>query len=825
MRTTLLQDLRYGVRQLIRQPGFSAAAIASLALGIGLNTALFSIVNGVLFRGGVIAQPDRLVEIYTGISADYPQLTTSYPDYLDIRAHVTALSAVAASGYVRGILAAGERPSLVTGEVVTSNYFDLLGVPPPMGRGFRDDENRAPGAAAVAVLSHGLWQQTFAGRQDIIGSTIDLSGVDYTVVGVAPRGFTGTIPGLQSDFWVPVMMVERLVFSGVQAQTDNDPGATRVERRGTRWLFVKGRLAEGATVEQARAQIEALYGRLRAAYPTTNDKTTASLVPASNIRFHPMLDGYIRAASAGLMAAVGLVLLIACANVANLLIARGASRRRELAVRAALGASRGRLIAQLLSEGLVLATIGGAIGLLIAWWAVRALSGLVPDLSQIRVAFDFSIDRTVLTFVTLASLATAILFGLAPAWSASKPALVPALKDVAEGEGRRRFTLRNALVVFQLAVSLVLLIAGALLARGLLTARDMDLGYDPAPVAALGFNLQMNGYDIERAGALRERAIESLRGLPGVLAVSTASRLPLAPDINAEGVLVPGRHGPKDDGTITDTVRVGADYFKVVGVPIVYGRAFTDDDIRQERRVAIVNETMARQYWPERAAIGRLIYTAGFESKPYEIVGVARDHKVRSVGEAPRPYLHLPTPPARSVELLVRTATPAADALPMLRAALWKLEPRILFTSDVSAAEVAQGVMAPTTVGAIAFTAFGALALLLASVGLYGVISHSVSRRTREVGIRMALGAERGQVLRMILGEGGRLALVGIAFGTLASAGLGRALGALLYGVSGFDPLAHIAAAGLLLAVVFAANLVPALQSSRVDPVRALRSE
>jgi predicted permease len=825
MRTTLLQDLRYGVRQLIRQPGFSAAAIASLALGIGLNTALFSIVNGVLFRGGVIAHPERLVEIYTGINADYPQLTTSYPDYLDIRTNVSALSGVAASGYVRGILAAGERPSLVTGEVVTSNYLDLLGVPPPMGRGFREDENRAPAAAAVAVLSHGLWQQTFAGRRDIIGSTIDLSGVDYTVVGVAPRGFTGTIPGLQSDFWVPVMMVERLVFSGVQAQTDNDPGATRVERRGTRWLFVKGRLAEGATVEQARAQIEALYGRLRTAYPNTNEKTTASLVPASNIRFHPMLDGYIRAASAGLMAAVGLVLLIACANVANLLIARGASRRRELAVRAALGASRGRLIGQLLSEGLVLASIGGVIGLLFAWWAGRAISGLVPDMSQIRVAFDFSIDRTVLTFATVASLATAILFGLAPAWSASKPALVPALKDVAEGEGRRRFTLRNALVVFQLAVSLVLLMAGALLARGLLTARHMDLGYDPAPVAAVGFNLQMNGYDLARATALRDRAIESLRGLPGVLAVSTASRLPLAPDINAEGVLVPGRHAPKDDGTITDTVTVGADYFKVVGVPIVYGRAFTGDDVRQERRVAIVNETMARQYWPEGAAVGRLIYTGGFESKPYEIVGVARDHKVRSVGETPRAYLHLPSRPSRSVELLVRTATPAADALPMLRAALWKIEPRILFTSDVAAAEVAQGVMAPTTVGAIAFAAFGVLALLLASVGLYGVISHSVSRRTREVGIRMALGAERGQVVRMILGEGGKLALVGIALGTLASAGLGRALESLLYGVSGFDPLAYLGAAGLLLAVVFAANLMPALQSSRVDPVRALRSE
>jgi predicted permease len=525
------------------------------------------------------------------------------------------------------------------------------------------------------------------------------------------------------------------------------------------------------------------------------------------------------------MAAVALVLLIACANVANMMLARGAARRRELAVRAALGASRGRLIRQLLSEGLVLAAIGGGAGILIAWWAARVLTGFGTNVFPIPVSFDFSIDGTVLAFATLASLATAVLFGLAPAWTSSKTALVPALKESAEGAGRRKLTLRNALVVSQLSLSLVLLVAGALLARGLLTARHADLGFDPTPVSSLGLNLQMNGYDMARATALRDRAQEALRGLPGVTAVSTASRLPLAPDINVDGILVPGHHAPKDDGALIDTVAVGADYFTVVGVPILYGRPFSEDDVQRQRRVAIVNETMARQYWPDGAALGKLIYSGGFQSAPYEIVGVARDHKVRSVGEQPRPYLHLPAGPSRAIGLVVRSATPASAALPMLRDAIWKLDPDILFTEDVPAEQVAATTVAPTRIGAMVLGAFGGLALLLAAVGLYGVVSHSVSRRTREVGIRMALGAERAQVLRLMLSEGGQLALVGAGLGALASAGVGKVLESLLYGVSSYDPVAYSVAAVLLLGVAFAANLVPALTAARVDPVRALRTE
>jgi putative ABC transport system permease protein len=418
-----------------------------------------------------------------------------------------------------------------------------------------------------------------------------------------------------------------------------------------------------------------------------------------------------------------------------------------------------------------------------------------------------------------------MLFGLAPAWSASRPDLVPALKAAAEGTGGRRITPRNILVVGQLALSLVLLVSGALLGRSLLQARNADLGYDPGPVASLSFNLKMNGYDGGRGKAFREHAFQTLRALPGVTAVSTASRLPLAPDINLDGVLVKGHHATDNDATPTDVVSVGADYFRVVGVPIVDGRAFTEDDIANDRKVAIVNQTMARLYWPRSSAVGQLIYVDGYDAPPLEIVGVARDHKVRSVGEAPRSYLHRPGAPSSEIGLIVRTTTPASAALPMLRDALWQLEPDIVFTEDAPASQIADTTLAPTTIGATVLGAFGALALVLAAVGVYGVIAYSVSRRTREVGIRMALGAERRQVLSMVMRQGARLAAAGIAVGVLAAAGAGRVLESLLYGVSTIDPAAYAMACLTLLAVAGLANLIPAIAAARIDPMRALRRE
>lgn len=820
-----LGDLRVGARQLLRRPGFAAAAIATLALGVGLNTTLFSVVNAMLFREAAVTEPGRLVEIYSGVSQDLPQFSSSYPDFRAIREGAHALSGVAAHAFVRGILSIGERPVLATGEAVTDGYFEVLGVRLAQGRPLSAEDNATAGAAPVIVISHGLWQRRLGGRDDVVGTTLRLSGVPYTVIGIAPPAFVGTMPGLAPEFWVPAVHVDRLAVSGPTASTGPASDRPRLEQRGARWLFVKGRLANGATVEQARAQIETIFARLRTDHPDTNDRVTSSVVPITSIRFHPMLDGYVRAASALLMVAVGLVLLVACANVASMLLARGAARRRELAIRAAVGAGRGRLLRQLLTENLVLAATGGAVGTLVAWWAGRALTSVGTEALPMGISFDFTTDTTVLAFSALVTGAAALAAGLAPAWSASTPELVPALKDDAGAGPRHRLSLRDALVVGQLALSLVLLVAGALLGRGLLAARSTDVGFDAGHVAMLSFNLQMNGYDVEQATAFRERSVQALRALPGVTAVSQASRLPLAPDITMEAIRVQGHHAPEDEPTPIDGAHVGTDYFAVVGVPIVEGRAFSADDEAQGRRVTIVNETMARQYWPGRSATGQRIYPDGYDQPALEVVGVARDHKVRSVGEAPRPYLHLIPTRGQDISLAIRTSAPAAGALPMLRQALWAMEPDIIFTEDVAATEVVATTMAPTRIGALLMAAFGGLALLLAAVGLYGVIAYAVSLRTREVGVRMAVGAERGQVLWMILRQGGRLALVGVTLGALLAAGVGRLLGSLLYGVSGFDPVAYGAAATVLLAVAALANLLPAVSASRIDPLRALRHE
>ncbi|HUG52071.1 MAG TPA: ABC transporter permease [Vicinamibacteria bacterium] len=380
----LIQDLTHGARLLARRPGFAAVAVASLALGVGLNTTLFSVVNAVLLRDTPVQAPDRLVEVYSSLSEDFPYLTTSYADYLSIRDQAEAFSGVAAHAFVRGILSTGGQPVMTTGETITANYFDVLGLRPALGRGFSRGEDVGEGQHAVVVLGHGLWQRRFGSRPDVLGQTVELSGVNYSVVGVGPAGFSGMVPGVEAQFWVPIAMVDRLNFVGMQSVADRDPGATRIQKRGQRWLFIKARLAKGRSVEQARAQVETVFARLRQDHPVTNEKTRASVLPGAGVRFHPMIDGYVKAASAVLLAAVALVLTIACANVANMLLARGASRRREMAVRAAIGAGRSRLVRQLLSESMVLAAVGGAAGVLIAAWAGRILTGLPMSLSARR---------------------------------------------------------------------------------------------------------------------------------------------------------------------------------------------------------------------------------------------------------------------------------------------------------------------------------------------------------------------------------------------------------------------------------------------------------
>ena len=823
-------DLRYALRGLVRQPGFTIVAAMSLALGIGLNTTIFSVVNAVLLRDLPIEDPDRLVEIYTGLSEDFPHLTTSFPDLVDVRAEADTFEGLAAHAMVRGIVTNDGRSELVAGEVVTANYFDLLGIRPAIGRAFHEHEDETEGTHPVMILSHGLWQRRLGGDADVVGKTLRLSSIDYTVIGVAPVWFSGTIPGLRPEFWVPTAMVESLSFSGIAAMSPSPTGDTRRTRRGERWLFVKGRLAPGVTPEEAQAQVSTIFARLSDEYPETNEDVTAAVLSGDSVRFHPMLDNILATAGAVLLAAVGMVLLIACANVANMLLARAAGRSREIAVRLSVGASRSRLVRQLMTESFLLATLGGVFGVGIAFWALRLLAAVQPPL-PVPIEFAYELDASVMAFTFGVSVVTALVFGLVPALRASRPSLVPALKGEA-GAGDeatpRRFSLSKALVVGQLAVSLVLLVAGTLLTRGLIEAGRTEVGFDSSRIAVFGFNLQMNNYTLEEATTLQRELLAQLPTLPGVEYVSTADRMPLSPDMQMTVVFVPGVHETEEDAPPVDRVTVGEDYFRVTGIPILRGRAF-DDDLDQEGSpsVVIANETMAELYWPDRSPIGERVYQSGPDGPPTEIIGVSADHKVRSLGEEPRPYIHFPRSqsPSRATDFIIRTSGPAASVLPSIRREILAMEPEIVFTEESTASEVVELTLVPARIGARLLGAFGALALLLAAVGLYGVIAYAVAGRTQEVGLRMALGANGPTVLKMILRQGMVLAILGVGVGAVLAALLARVLQALLYGVSSVDPVSYGVAALVLLVVALAANLIPAWRASRISPLAALRYE
>ncbi len=523
------------------------------------------------------------------------------------------------------------------------------------------------------------------------------------------------------------------------------------------------------------------------------------------------------------------MLLIACANVANMLLARASNRRREIAVRLSVGASRADLLRQLMCESFVLAALGTLAGLAVAAAAGRVFSALQPSL-PVPVNFAIGVDFTVIAYAIVLAIATAVIFGLVPAWRASRPDLVPALKGDSAGSegGRRRGSfLSKALVVGQLAVSLVLLVAGALLTRALVAAQNADLGFNPAGIVSLSFDLGMNNFTLEEAQSFRSQMLERLKGLPGVEAVSLAVRMPLAPDINMEGVHVPGHHRPDDEPDTVDATYVDENYFRVMGVPVVEGRGFEASDREGSPKVVVVNQALAKRYWPNESALGKRISTEGFEGPAFEIIGVAQDHKVRSIGEESRPYLHFAWAQSPSIltTLMVRVSGQGDAALPVLEREILSMNPEIVFTEKATAQEVVDLTLLPTRAGAGLLGAFGALALGLAAVGLYGVIAYSVSRRTREVGLRMAMGARGADVVRMILSSGMRLALLGVGIGAVASALVAKVLEAYLYGISSVDPVAYLAAVVVLVLVAGAANLVPALRASRVSPMTALRYE
>jgi predicted permease len=825
----LLKDTRYAVRMLMKSPGFTMVAVLSLALGIGVNTAIFTVVNAVLLRPMPVERPEELVEIYTYGDENYPQATSSYLDYVDLRDQNDVFSGLVAHSMMFASFSRDTGSQLLMGELVTGNYFDVMGIEPVIGRDFLPEEDQSPGTHPVAILNYGFWQREFGADQEIIGQTFKMNGTTYTVVGVAPPEFTGTLPGVAPELWLPMMMVDEVEPSGMIMQQGSESGEGWLDRRGYRYLFMKGRLKPEASLEQARAQVETIMARLEQQYPDTNEDRSPILMPASDVRIHPMIDSMLTPVAGVMMGVVAMVLLIACANVANMLLARASARAREIALRMALGSGRLRLVTQLLTESVMLAVLGGAVGLLLAYWTTRLIAAFEPP-GPITLSLDLGIDVRVFGFAFLVSLATGVVFGLLPALRASRPDLVTVLKDEATAVrgGFRLLSLRSLLVVAQVAVSLVLLVGAALLVRSARFAEAMDLGFDDDRLAYIGLDLEMNGYSDEQIEVFYRDAVARMETVPGIESVSLAQRIPLDININQNDFYIEGHEPSADDPTNTINVtRVDPAYFETAGVPILRGRGFTDAETEDSPVVAVINEAMADRFWPNENPVGKRIRRGDVDGPEVEIIGVAANHKIVTVGEDPTPYVHLAwwQFPSSFTYILFRTSGDSALMLDQARREILALDPDLTFvTSEPMRYNVALK-LAPVRMGAGLLGIFGLLALALASVGLYGVIAYSVSRRTHEIGIRMALGAKATEVMKLVVRQGMALAVIGVVLGLLLAVAMSRVLATVLYGTSAVDVMAFSAAALLLLAVAFLANYVPARRAAHVDPMEALRYE
>jgi len=827
MLSTLWQDARFGTRLLLRQPVFTVVAVASLAVGIGLNSTIFGVVDALLFRPMPVRAPETLVTVFTSDEDGTTEATTSWPDLLDIRARANVFTDVVAHTIMfAAVNVAGDR-RLALGEVVSANYFSALGITPVLGRGFLPAEEHGEGAHPVVVISETLWKKVFGARADVLTQQIVIRNRSYSIVGVAPASFNGLMPGVRAEMWIPVSMVEDVSPAGMNDVAPSATGNTRLERRGTRWLFVKARLRDGAGITAVRDNLTQIASTLEAEHPVSNRKRRLSAYAASSVRYHPMIDRTLRPAGAIVMAAVGLLLLAACANLASMLLARGAARTRELALRSALGAGRRRLIRQLLIESLVLAALGGAAGLAIATWSVSLLMQARLPI-ELPIAFAFAPGSRVVFFNAAVSLATGIVFGLMPAWRASRTNLVSALKtESAITSVGRRFGLRHALVALQVAVSVVLIVIGVLLARSFLSARVAATGFQTRGLVVATISLDMQGYDDGRAKVFFEQATERLARLPGAPAVTVSDRVPFSPNVQYTQISVDGRpNATPEEGAQVDIAQVTATYFDTMGVRILEGRAFDTRDTPHSQRVAIVSLAFARKYFPGESAVGGQLRLGRQTGSLIEIVGVAADYSVRAVGEAPRPMLHRARSQrfAPSASFLVRATGDAGTLQHSIERELRVLEPNLVFLELAPIQRMIATSLLPVSLGSALLGGLAGIAMLLAALGLYGVVAFTVAHRRREIGIRMALGSSRAQVVRTVLAEAMLMAAVGTVAGFGLAATGARAFSAMLHGVTPLDPVSYAIAAAFVSATAFASSLWPARRAASVDPISALRS-
>jgi predicted permease len=823
--TDLVRDIRYGLRLLGKSKGFTTVAVLSLALGIGFNTTMFSAVDALLLRPKSVVEPETLVEVYLSDSSGYPYASSSYMDYREYRDRSDAFAGVVAqSNAIIHHTPEDGSSEFLLGEIVTGNFFETLGVRAQLGRTLEASDDVKPGAHPVVVVSDSFWRGRLGGDFRAIGRTIDLNGRPYVVVGVISPDYTGSLPGIGTQLWAPFAMGDHL-------NPDTRSGESWLERRTRRNAFVKARLSPGTTIEQAQARMDSLMAELREEYPSDYRDRAVHLLPSTDVRLHPIVDGALYPVAAVLMGVVGLVLVIACANVANMMLARASGRQTEVALRVALGSSRFRLIRLLLTESVLLAAIGGAIGIGIAYVSTEAILSLRPPI-PLPIALDLTINGRVLLFTLGVSLVTGILFGLAPAWQAGRRSLVPALKSEQglAGFGSRRLSLRNILVVAQVAVSLVLLIGASLLLRSAANARNIDPGFETERIVMFNSHLGLQGYDNETGPLFYERALERLGSLADVESVALTSKVPLGASVWTRSVAPEGREPERPgDWLEFDAADVSDGYFRTMGMSVVQGRDFSSNDRAESDSVAIVNRTAANRLWPNEDPLGRRLAT-GFEASRREyhtVVGVVEDSKVRTLGEEFRPQVYWSATQNYSpmVYVLARTRGPASATFEAARAELMALDPDLTFFEAKTMEQNLAIALFPVRMGAILLGLFGGLAVGLASVGLYGVIAFVVSRRTREIGLRMALGASSRDIAAMVTGQGLRLVLVGAALGILGAYASARALSAVLYGVRPNDMPTFAATTALLIAVGFIANWVPARRAARVAPTNALRYE
>lgn len=810
---SFLQDIRYGLRMIVKAPGFTVLSMLALALGVCANTTIFSFINGLVLRPLTgIKDPERVVAVYTSDYSSGLYGSTSYPDYIDFRNQADAFESLAA--YDQTVLnATGESEAeRLRGVVVTGKYFEVLGVEAQLGRTLQASDEQTANEQPV-VISDRLWQRRFSASPSVIGRTLRLNGKPYTIVGVTDPEFRGLRLGLPPEFWLPMTTASDYATSG----------------RGDRGLELTGRLKPGVTPAQAQAELTTIAARLAQAYPETNLGTLERpneprpITVVKESRVQPSAQVGIWRVSMLLFTVVGLVLLIACANVANLLLARASVRRREIAVRLALGASRRRLIRQLLTESLLLAMLGSVLGLILTQWTSRMLPGFFP--ANAAQGLDVSLDWRVLVFTLGVTILTGLLFGLAPSLQATRLNLLTSLKHEggAHGQRLRRIGLRDVLVISQLALSLVLLIGAALFVRSLRHAISFDPGFRVQNLLIASMETRGVSLNEQQGRAFYQQTLERVGSLPGVQSVSLSRIAPLGGGGERRGTQFEGYQPQQNEDTETNTNVVDPNYFNTLGIPIVAGRDFNAQDREVSPLVVIVNEEVAHRYYGGNAVGKRL--KLGSDGPLREIIGVARTAKYRNLREQPLPFIYIPLGQEYQpgMTLMLRTAgTPAALVGP-LRSELRALNKDVPVYSVQMMEERIGGQLAADRMIAVLLSIFGAGALLLAAIGIYGVMGYSVARRTHEIGIRIALGAERRDILTLIIGQGMVLVLIGVGLGLVLALALTRVVKSLLFGISATDPLTFAAVVLVLVGGALLACYLPARRATKVDPLVALR--